>query len=360
MEKNTTFEAKYEFTANEVRVPWANIPDRWSGAPSLNGGFDMALNMQIPKIYNYDEANATAGPDAVEKHNNNYLEGQVTHRFSENLNLLVLGEYSNEQMNPEYLTPSNSPTLGYSAASNSFYVNRAYSWSHYSDDRYNLRALLNYDLNLGWMDQNIIAGYSEMWVQDETLQDNLDANGTSTAVVDQTPLSPTAFTYANYGLFDQLANRHWGAIAPVADHVSNPSYYLNSTGTYLDGKVKTISRIQLEQQFPAPTSAFAVPRSIVLSSGLDGTFTRPARSRTPRGRIFPWPRSSQSRFRTSTTSLIIRKSYKPQTSYEPTRNLAAGRSKDPSDPRPAWATIRASNSTIPRRADFRVQSMLTM
>jgi outer membrane receptor for ferric coprogen and ferric-rhodotorulic acid len=161
-----------------------------------------------------------------------------------------------------------------------------------------------------------------MWVQDETLQDNLDANGGSSAVVDQTPLSPTAFTYANYGLFDQLAGRHWGAIAPVADHVSNPSYYINSTGTYLNGKVKTIvgyswnSSSRTDYTFAVPAGSFYQGTAALLPPTKSVAYTQKADIPMASIVIAVTPHINY--------FVDYSKSYKPQTLYEPTLNLATG------------------------------------
>ncbi len=314
----TVVEGKFEYL-HEERVPWNNLIDRWSGGPGLNGGFDIALNRQIPKLYNYNEANALEGPDSLEKRDGTYLEGQLTHRFSDTLNFLLVGQTGTEKA-PFYRQGGVSPSVSYIAATNSYVDNRAWTWAVSNDRRYNMRALLNYDLRLGWMDQQMIAGFSYLSVRYSGYQDNLFSTATSAAVVDQTPLFPGGVTAANYGL--NMTGRYWKAQAANSDHVDSPSYYLNSTGSYFNGKIKTVvgyswnSADRTDYFYAAPAGAYN-----------DHTASVPTPTRSVAYSVkAPIPMISVIFAVTPEINLYAdySKSFKPQTVYYPTLDLTTG------------------------------------
>ena len=234
LSKRTTVAVKFEHSY-ERRAPWTGTPDRWSGSPGLFGGYSIKFHQQVPKLYNYDEANATEGPDSFQKTKNDYLYGEFTHSFADNLNFQLLGGTQRELM-PQLMSSTAAPSVSYDATTGSYYTNRAWSYQEDYDRRNNLRALLNYDLHLSWMEQKFIFGYSYLDVKLRDWTDSL--NDSAGGVVDRSPLYPGGINAANYGL--NMTNRFWVAQAPTGDNLISSSYYVNATGSYLNGRIKTV------------------------------------------------------------------------------------------------------------------------
>jgi outer membrane receptor for monomeric catechols len=172
------------------------------------------------------------------------------------------------------------------------------------------------------MDQKIIAGYSELWLKDLTLQDNLYANGTTTAVTDHTPISAGGVTASAYGI--NTTNRYWGAIAPVADHVETPSYYINSSGSYLDGRIQTIfgyswnTSDRTDYTYAVPTGSFYHGTAALNSPISSVAYSQ--RAQVPMASLVLAVTSHINYF------VDYSKSFKPQTAYEPTISLTTGAS----------------------------------
>jgi iron complex outermembrane receptor protein len=312
-----TFKFQY---LEELSNPISAIPDRWSGSPGLHGGYDIALAREVPQLYNYDEANATGGPDGTARWDSTYYLTELTQNFTEDLHFRVQAEYADEPLNQVQLSGAN-PTLAYNATSNSYYLKQTAQWTYADNARYNLRALLNYDLHLGPTTQKLVAGYSLLTVRLRQVTDLLWSNATNTEYTWNTPVAPGAITAANYSI--PLAGNRWQAQTPTGDNVVNPSYFINSTGSYFNDRLTTVLGFSWNWSrredfiYTAPTSG----------SYKEGTATVPASiGATPADTNAKIPMVSAMYAITSTLHVFAdySKSYVPQTAYEPTLNVTNG------------------------------------
>ena len=310
---------KFEYLWEEYTFA-NNIIDRWSGAPGLRGGYDIALAMQIPKLYNYDEANAMGGPDELVRRHETDYEAQATQRISDHANFQITGAAA-VMDEPELQSVGVSPSYAYNATTNTFYDNRATTCAWAGDTRYNMRAIFNYDLDLGWMDQKFIAGASFLSVHYFTYQDNLYSNTTNAAVTQQVPLYPGAVTAANFAL--NTANCYWQAQAPSADHVTSPSYYINSTGSYFGGKILTV----FGYSWNSSTRTDYFYNSLAAGASYHNGAAEPSINHSVSYKVTAdLPMLSLIYKVTPDVSLFAdySKSFKPQTAYYPVLNLQNG------------------------------------
>jgi outer membrane receptor protein involved in Fe transport len=319
LDRATTIEAKFEYL-HEHRMPTSAIPDRWSGGPGLHGGFSQALNRTIPQLYTVEEGNALIGPDAYETLENLYGLAEVTHTFTDRLRVKLIGQASRENT-PDILSGGVGQALGYNAATNTYYVNRTTQWQSNDDKRFNLRFLVNYDLDLGWTEQKFIVGYSYMQTQDFGLRDFMYDATTNARVLEQLPISPGGVTAANYRI--DLTNRYWRAAGITFNRVWNPSYYFNTTGSYLGGRLKTVlgfaytgvTRTDYFYNTPATGSLYegtavipGVDHSTSFTSYTSDPMVSVVYAVTPEVNVYA----------------NFSKSFKPQTSFNPTINLTTG------------------------------------
>ncbi len=315
----TTLSFKFEYLEEDSN-PISAIPDRWSGSPGLHGGYDLALARVLPQLYNYDEANATGGPDGIVRWDSQYYLTELTQNFTEDLHFRAQAEYADEPLNQVQLSGAN-PTLAYDAPSNSYYLKQTAQWTYADNARYNIRALLNYDLHLGSTTQKIVAGYSLLTVRLRQVTDLLWNNATNTQATWNTPVAPGAITAANYSI--PLAGHHWQAQTPTGDNLVNPSYFINSTGSYFGDRLTTVLGYSWNRSnredfiYTAPTGG----------SYKEGSATVPGSiGATPADTKAEIPMMSAMYALTPTLHVFAdySKSYVPQTAYEPTLNVTTG------------------------------------
>lgn len=300
--------------------PLSAIPDRWSGAPGLDGGYDLALARVVPKLYDYDEANATGGPDSTLRWNSTYALAELTHDFTDALHVRLQAEYADEPLNQVSVAGQN-PALAYDAPSNTYYIKQTAQWTYADNARYNLRALVNYDLHFGPVTQRLVAGFSYLSVRLRQVTDLLWDNATNKQATWNSPLAPGAVTAANYGI--SLAGRHWLAQTPTGDNVVNPSYFINSTGSYFGDRLTTVLGFSWNHSNREDFSYAAAAGG----SYKEGTATVPGITGA-----LPADTKAEIPMLSATYALApewhvfadYSKSYVPQTAYEPTMNVTNG------------------------------------
>ena len=316
----TTISFKFEYL-EELSNPISAIPDRWSGAPGLHGGYDIALARVVPQLYNYDEANATGGPDGTLRWDSTYYLTELTQNFTDDLHFRAQAEYADEPLNEVQLSGAN-PTLAYNATSSAYYLKQTAQWTYADNARYNIRALLNYDLHLGPTTQKIVAGYSLLTVRLRQVTDLLWNNTTNAQYTWNTPVAPGAITAANYSI--PLAGNRWQAQTPTGDNVVNPSYFINSTGSYFNDRLTTVFGFSWNR---SDREDFIYTAPVGTGSYKQGTATVPVPiGATPADTKAEIPMLSAMYALTPTLHLFAdySKSYVPQTAYEPTLNVNNG------------------------------------
>jgi len=316
----TEFELKIEHL-EEDRNPVSAIPDRWSGGPGLTGGYSLGLARAIPQLYTYDEGNAMGGPDQRDRWENYYYVASLTQTFTKDL--YFKAEVQSAAEKEQYQVANNlNPALSYNAATNSEYVRNTWGWYDATQTRYNLRAYVNYNMDLGFTEQKFIVGGSLLHLDLKSTNDLLWDSASGAQVAYNTVLGPGQITAQNYSI-PYASTWYWRAQTPTGDHVNNPSFYANSTGSYWGGRIQTVLgwsynvSTRTDYVFAAPTggsfrgSTQSMP---AITAGMTARYV----ADTPMAAILYKINREWHLF------FDYSKSYKPQTAYLPTMDINTG------------------------------------
>jgi iron complex outermembrane receptor protein len=317
--QNTDLTAKLEHNEHDQVAP-VNVVDRWSGAPGYFGGNSQALNRAVPRIYNYDEGNAVGGPSNTDDRKLTVALVELTQNLGRDATLKLQAQKARENRVFQQATGS-SGALGYNAATSTFFTTNRWQWTDTTNDRYNLRAIANYNLDLGWMKQSLLAGYSLLHVESRQKRDLLFDNATNTQTNFIVPLVAGQLTADKTRL--DPTGRSWRAQAPLASTVKNPSYYISANGTYLNGRLRTLVGYSWNE-----------------SRRDDGVFANPTGGGFHDGLPFPLSTRTISGKQTRGIPIIsavvgvtshlnayatYSESFKPQTQFLPTLDVSSGK-----------------------------------
>ena len=315
----TEVTAKVEHNQHDQVAP-VNIVDRWSGGPGYFGGLSQALNRQVPRVYNYDEGNAVGGPSNTDDRELTVALTELTQQVGDHASVKLQAEKARENRVFQQATGS-SGALGYNAATATFFTTNRWQWTDTTNDRYNLRAIANYNLELSWTKQSFLAGYSLLHVENRQKRDLLFDNATNTQTNFIVPLVAGQLTAAGTRL--DPTGRSWRAQAPLSSVVKNPSTYISANGSYFDGRVRTLLGYSWNES-QRDDAVFAAPVGGGFHDGL------------------PFPKATGNTHGKQTRGIPIvsavvaltpqlnaygtySESFKPQTAFLPTLDLSNGR-----------------------------------
>ncbi|HEY0946892.1 MAG TPA: TonB-dependent receptor plug domain-containing protein [Opitutaceae bacterium] len=317
--QNTELAVKVENLEHDQVAP-VNVVDRWSGAPGYFGGISQSLNRPVPRIYAYDEGNAVGGPDNTDNRELTVALAEVTQRLGERASLKLQAQRARENRVFQEATGS-SGALGYSAATDTFFTTNRWQWRDITNDRYNLRAIATYDLELGWMKQSLLAGYSLLHVEAREKRDLLfdDATNTQTNLI--VPLVAGQLTAERTRI--DFTGRSWRAQTPSASTVESPSYYVSANGSYWNGRLRTLLGYSWNKA-EREDDVFATPAGGGFHDGLAFP-TATGRTSGEQSRGVPIVSAVVALTPHLNVYGTYSESFKPQTQLLPTLDVATGR-----------------------------------
>ncbi len=322
----TEVSAKVEHNRHDQVAP-VNIVDRWSGGPGYFGGLSQSLNRQVPHIYDYDEGNAVGGPSNTDDRELTVALVELTQQIGDHASVKLQAEKARENRVFQQATGS-SGALGYNAATATFFTTNRWQWTDTTNDRYNLRAIANYNLELGWMKQSILAGYSLLHVENRQKRDLLFDDATNTQTNFIVPLVAGQLTAASTRL--DPTGRSWRAQAPLFSIVKNPAYYVSANGSYFGERVRTLLGYSWNES-ERDDFVFATPTGGAFHDGLVfPSATGKAHGKQTRG--IPMVSAVVALTPQLNVYGTYSESFKPQTSFLPTLDVSNGRIGGTLDP----------------------------
>lgn len=282
--RKTQIDFNFEYTGTE-RIQSTSPGDRWNGAPGYFGGFYYDLRdasfrtipsnpvrsgnvifttgAYVSPFYGYGDSEALSGPDSKRKTNARFYNFTLDQEITRDLFLQFAGAYSLDQ--DYYVAQSSSLgtyAIGYTgytqdttglhyAPNGRYYTNL--SWTRNQAPKFtpttDVRLSAVYKWVTPFMKQDITAGGGYYGV-DSTEGSYTETLQTAAGATMTQPVYFDALTADQLGIARWLntAGAKWTAGNPgKGAEVNNTGYFISASGSYLQGKVRTLIGVRTDK-----------------------------------------------------------------------------------------------------------------